>query len=64
MAQYILAVGVFVVGGMLVIHSRDCKCWSSSQTTAQHGAHDRSGQMELDNVDSALRIEEVSELPA
>ena len=29
-AQYILAVGVFVVGGMLVIHSRTCTCWSSS----------------------------------
>ena len=30
MAQYILAVGVFVVGGMLVIHSRTCSCWSGS----------------------------------
>ena len=32
-AQYILAVGVFVVGGMLVIHSRTCTCWSSSAET-------------------------------
>ena len=32
-AQYILAVGVFVVGGMLVIHSRTCTCWSSSPET-------------------------------
>lgn len=28
MAQYILAVGVFVIGGMLVIHSKTCSCWS------------------------------------
>ena len=32
-AQYILAVGVFVVGGILVIHSRTCTCWSSSLET-------------------------------
>ena len=32
-AQYILAVGVFVVGGMLVIHSRTCSCWSSRAET-------------------------------
>ena len=32
-AQYILAVGVFVVGGLLVIHSRTCTCWSSSLGT-------------------------------
>ncbi len=32
-AQYILAVGVFVIGGMLVIHSKTCTCWSSSLET-------------------------------
>ena len=30
MTQYILAVGIFVVGGMLVIHSRTCTCWAGS----------------------------------
>lgn len=32
-AQYILAVGVFVVGGILVVHSRTCTCWFSSPET-------------------------------
>ncbi len=32
-AQYILAVGVFVIGGMLVIHSRTCTCWSNCPET-------------------------------
>ena len=27
LAQYILGVGVFVVGGMVAIHSRRCTCW-------------------------------------
>ncbi|KAG8531745.1 uncharacterized protein KY384_003377 [Bacidia gigantensis] len=29
-AQYILAVGIFVVGSMIAIHSRACVCWQSS----------------------------------
>ena len=27
LAQYILGVGVFIVGSMIVIHSRNCTCW-------------------------------------
>ena len=27
LAQYILAVGIFVVGSMVAIHSRNCVCW-------------------------------------
>ena len=27
LAQYILGVGVFIVGSMIVIHSRTCTCW-------------------------------------
>lgn len=28
-AQYILGVGVFIIGSMIVIHSRTCTCWQS-----------------------------------
>ena len=30
LAQYILGVGIFVVGSMVAIHSRNCTCWKSS----------------------------------
>lgn len=30
LAQYILGVGVFVIGCVVAIHSRTCTCWSSS----------------------------------
>ena len=29
LAQYILGVGVFVVGSVTVIHSRNCRCWNT-----------------------------------
>ena len=31
LAQYILGVGVFVVGSMAAIHSRSCRCWRSHE---------------------------------
>lgn len=37
LAQYILGVGVFVVGSISVIHSRKCKCW---RTSAQYNSNE------------------------
>ena len=34
LAQYILGVGVFVVGSMAAIHSRTCRCWRSHEARA------------------------------
>ena len=31
LAQYILGVGIFIVGSMVAIHSRSCTCWHSSR---------------------------------
>ena len=45
-AQYILAVGVFVVGGMLVIHSRTCSCWSSCPETDDAAPADLAKKLE------------------
>ena len=36
-AQYVLAVGALIIGCVLVIHSRNCSCWSSSLCTGGNG---------------------------
>ena len=39
LAQYILGVGIFVVGSMVAIHSKTCECWKT---------HNRVGQVVVD----------------
>ncbi len=39
LAQYILGVGIFVVGSMVAIHSKTCECWKK---------HNRVGQVVVD----------------
>ena len=34
LAQYILGVGIFVVGSMVAIHSKSCKCWKTQSDGA------------------------------
>ena len=34
LAQYILAVGAFIIGCVLVLHSRTCSCWASPSSTS------------------------------
>ena len=36
-AQYVLAVGALIIGCVLVIHSRNCSCWSSPSCTGGNG---------------------------
>ncbi len=40
LAQYILGVGVFVIGCVVAIHSRTCNCWSSNSraVSPNHGS--------------------------
>lgn len=35
LAQYILGVGIFVVGSMVAIHSKTCECWKSHKPVDQ-----------------------------
>ncbi len=60
-AQYILAVGVFIVGGILVVHSKTCTCWSSSSETDG----EKSAAADFENKLESLGIwSEVSKLQA
>ena len=51
LAQYILGVGVFVIGCVVAIHSRTCNCWSSD-----------SGAVSPDHT-SSLELEAVHNIP-
>ena len=37
LAQYILGVGIFVVGSMVAIHSKTCECWKTHEPLGQVG---------------------------
>ena len=54
LAQYILGVGVFVIGCVVAIHSRTCNCWSSSNRafSPNHGS-----SMELEAVPSIPNVQ-------
>ena len=46
-AQYVLAVGALIIGCVLVIHSRNCTCWSSSSSTGGNGTPSEDRPVEL-----------------
>ena len=50
LAQYILGVGVFVIGCVVAIHSRKCTCWSSSQVPGKARASDGDNTAELHSI--------------
>lgn len=47
LAQYILAVGAFIIGCVLVLHSRTCSCWSSPLSTGGNRTPPGSRPIEL-----------------
>ena len=53
LAQYILGVGVFVIGCVVAIHSRKCTCWSSSQAPGKGRALDGDNTAELHSMRSS-----------
>ena len=53
LAQYILGVGVFVIGCLVAIHSRKCKCWSFSQAPGKGRALDGDNTAELHSINSS-----------
>ena len=50
LAQYILSVGVFVIGCVVAIHSRKCTCWSSSEAPGKGRALDGDKIAELHSM--------------
>ncbi len=50
LAQYILAVGAFIIGCVLVLHSRTCSCWSSSSSTGGNGLPPEGRPIELQQL--------------
>ena len=63
-AQYILAVDVFVIGCILAIHSRTCTCWSSYECTLSTRSHSQNGALELQLIVVSSRLtQEVVEPP-
>lgn len=64
-AQYMLAVGVFVVGGILVIHSKTCTCWLTSQQEGGNSSATDDRSLELGLVENPqIRASQAWELPA
>ena len=53
LAQYILGVGVFVIGCVVAIHSRKCTCWYSSQAPGKGRALDSDNAAELHSINSS-----------
>ena len=53
LAQYTLGVGVFVIGCVVAIHSRNCTCWSSSQAHWKGGTPGGDNTTELHSIDSS-----------
>ena len=53
LAQYILGIGVFVIGCVVAIHSRKCTCWSSSQAPLKGRALDDDNAAELHSMNSS-----------
>lgn len=50
LAQYILGVGVFVIGCAVAIHSRTCTCWSSSSRAISPTQGSSFGLEAVDNI--------------
>lgn len=59
LAQYILGVGVFVIGCVVAIHSRTCTCWSSS---SRANSLNQASPLELEAVDNVGNVQ-IHELP-
>ena len=49
-AQYVLAVGALIMGCVLVLHSRNCACWSSPSSTGGNGTPSEDRLVELQQL--------------
>ena len=49
-AQYVLAVAALIIGCVLVLHSRNCTCWSSSPSTGGNGTSSEDRPVELQQL--------------
>jgi len=49
-AQYVLGVGVFVIGCIVAIHSRTCTCWSSTNIGSGREEDTRGSSVELERI--------------
>lgn len=63
LAQYILGLGVFIVGCAVAIHSRTCTCWVSNNTTKQSDSTKPGRCFELAAMDISPPAMEAVELP-
>lgn len=63
MAQYILGLGVFIVGCAVAIHSRTCTCWVSNNTTKQSDSTKPTRCFKLTAMDISPPAMQAVELP-